>query len=57
MYGGKERQTIGMSRTIDVAVVALIRFVLNVGRVDGDTTSFLLGSFINLGVVGEFCST
>jgi hypothetical protein len=57
MYGGKERQTIGMSRTVDVAVVALIRFVLNVGRVDGDTTSFLLGSFINLGVVGEFCST
>lgn len=46
-----------MSRTVNVAIVAPIRFVLDVRRVDSDTTSFLLRSLINLGVVREFCST
>jgi hypothetical protein len=46
-----------MSGTVNVAVVATIGFVLDMGRVDGYTTSFLLRCLINLGVVREFCST
>lgn len=36
-----------------MTVVPSRRLVLNVGRIDGNTTSLFLGSTINLGVVRE----
>jgi len=56
-YVRKGRQTVSMSRTVDMAIVAAVRFILDVRRVDGDTASFLFRRFIDLGIVREFCST
>ena len=40
-----------MTRAVDVSVVTLCGFVLNVGSVDGDTALALLWSTINVGIV------
>ena len=42
-----------MSGTVDVGVVTGLRLVLDVGGVDGDSTSALFGSLIDLVVRGE----
>ena len=39
---------VGVARAIDVGVVALLRLVLHMRRVDRDATSALFGSFIDL---------
>ena len=39
---------IGVAGAIDVGVVTVLRFVLHMRRVDGDSTSTLFGSFIDL---------
>jgi hypothetical protein len=46
---------ISVSRAVDVGVVTLLGFVLNVGSVDGDTALTLLWSTINVGVVLNLC--
>ena len=46
---------ISVSRAVDVGVVTLLGFVLNVGSVDGDTALALLWSTINVGVVLNLC--
>lgn len=40
-----------------MAVVSHICLVFDVRRVDSDTTGFFLGRAVDLGVVGELCST
>ena len=45
--------TISVSRTVDVTIVAAVTLVLDVRRVNGDTTGLLLRRLVNLGVVGE----
>ena len=52
-----QRRTISVSRAIDVSIVAIGGLILDMGRVDGDTASLLLGSLVNLAVVGEFGGT
>ena len=42
---------IRVARAIDVGVVPVLRLVLHGGRVDGDTTSTLLGGIVNLVVL------
>ena len=44
---------IGVSGTVDVRVMARLRLVLDVRGVDGDSTSTLFGSLIDLVVRGE----
>lgn len=39
---------IGVAGAIDVGVVTVLRFVLHMRRVDGDSASTLFGSFIDL---------
>ena len=46
-----------MSGTVNVAVVTGSGLILDVSRVDGDTTSLLLGSLVDLVVVGELGTT
>ena len=46
--------TISVSRTVDVTVVPVGRLVLDVSRVNGDTTSLLFRGLVNLSIVGEF---
>lgn len=36
-----------------MTIMAIGGLVLNMGRVDGDTTRFFLGSLVNLAIVGE----
>lgn len=50
-------RTISMTGTVNMAIVPVVGLVLDVGRVDGDTASLLLGRLVNAGVVGERCST
>lgn len=47
------RLTIGVSRTVDVTIMTELGFVLNVGGVDGDTTSFLLWGLVDGRIVGK----
>ena len=49
--------TISMSRTVDMAIVPILRLVLNMSRVNGDATSLLFRSLVYLSVVGEFGTT
>ena len=49
--------TVSVSRTVDVAIVPVVRLVLDVCRVDGDTTSTLFGGFVNVLVVREACTS
>ena len=42
---------ISVSRAVNVGVVTLLGFVLNVGSVDGDTALALLWSTVNVGIV------
>jgi hypothetical protein len=44
---------IGVTRTIDVRVVAVLGFVFNVGSRDGNSTGFLLRSLVNGSIVDE----
>lgn len=46
-----------MSGTVDVSVVTVGCLILNVSRVDSDTTGLLLGCLVNLTVVGELGGT
>ena len=49
--------TISVSGTVDVAVVPVVGLVLDVSRVDGDTTGLLLRCLVDLTVVGELGGT
>ena len=40
-----------------MAVVPVVGLVLDVCRVDGDTTGLLLGRLVDAGIVGEGCTT
>lgn len=46
-----------LTRAVDMAVVAIRSLVLNMGRVDGDTTSFLLRRLIYLRIVDKLASS
>lgn len=46
-----------MSGTVNVAVVAVVGLIFDMGRVDGDTTGLLFWSFVDLAVVGELGTT
>ena len=46
-----------MSRAVNVSVMPVSRLVFDVCRVDGDTTSFLLRSFVDLVIASELGST
>ena len=49
--------TVGVTRTVNVTVVPVVGLVLDMGRVDGDTASLLLGRLVNAGIVGERSAT
>lgn len=55
-HGGGQR-TISVTRAVDVTVVAGGRLVLDMRRVDSDTTSLLFRCLVNLVVVGELGSS
>ena len=42
-----------MTRAVDVTVVTRVGFVLDVSRVDRDTTGFFFGGLVNFGVTSE----
>ena len=44
---------VSMARAVNVGVVTLLGVVLNVSGVDRDTTSLLLGSLVDAGVIHE----
>ena len=46
---------IGVTRAVDVAVVAGVCLVLDGGCVDRDASGFFLRSLVNIGVVFERC--
>ena len=46
-----------MSGAVDVAIMPVTGLVLDVGRVNGDTTSLFLRSLVNFGVAGELGTT
>ena len=48
--------TISVSRTVDVAIVTGVTLVLDMCRVDSDTTGLFLRRLVNLGIVGELGS-
>lgn len=50
----RDALTIGVTRAVDVAIVPIRGLVLHVSRVDGDATSSLLGSLVNVRIVSEF---
>lgn len=49
-----KRPTIGMTGTVNVRIVPVGSLVFNMGSANGDTSSFLLRSFVNLAVVHKF---
>lgn len=49
--------TIGMSRAVNVAVMAVGGLILDVGSVDSNTTGLLLGCLVNLSVVDKRCAS
>lgn len=49
--------TIGMSRAVNMAVVALSCLVLDMRRVNGDSTGLFLRCLVDLVVVSELCTT
>ena len=46
---------VSMARAVNVSVVTSLGLILNVSGVDRDTTSALLGSLIDVGVIHELC--
>lgn len=46
-----------MSRAVNVTVMPVVGLVLDVGRVDGDTTGTLFGSLVDVAVVGELSAS
>jgi len=44
---------IGVTGTVDMSVMAMVRLVFYVGRVDGDTAGLFFGSLVNLSVASE----
>ena len=50
-------QTICVPWTVNVAIMSRICLILYVGRVDRNTTRFFLWSFVDFGVICEFCSS
>ena len=44
-----------MARAVNVSIVTSVGLILNVSGVDRDTTSALLGSLIDVGIVHELC--
>lgn len=50
-------RTISVSRTVNVAVVPLLTLILDMRRVDSDTTGLLFGRLVDLLVVCEFGTT
>ena len=46
---------VSMARAVNVSVVTSLSLILDVSRVDRDTTSALLGSLIDVGIVHELC--
>lgn len=50
------KRTIGVTRAIDVSVMPLGGLVLDMGSRDGDSSSLLLRSLVDLGVVNELSS-
>jgi hypothetical protein len=55
--GDSAQAVILLTRAVDMAVVAIWSLVLNMGRVDGDTTSLLLRRLIDLCIVDELASS
>ena len=49
--------TIGVSRTVNMAIVPVVGLILNVGRVDCDTASLFFRSLVDFCIAGEFCTT
>lgn len=49
--------TISVSRTVNVAIVPVVGLVLDVGRVNCDTTSFFFRGFIDFCIAGELGTT
>ena len=49
--------TVGVTRTVNVAVVPVVGLVLDVCRVDSDTTGLLLWRLVDAGIVGERSTT
>ena len=45
--------TIGVTRTVNMAVVSFVSLVFDVGCVNGNASSLLLWSLVDLGVVSE----
>jgi hypothetical protein len=45
--------TVSMSWAINVTIMSLVGFILDVCRVDGDTTSLFFGCLVDLGIVDE----
>ena len=50
---GNGLRTVSMSRAVNMTIVPLVTLILDVRRVDSDTTGLLLGRFVNLLVVCE----
>ena len=46
---------VSMARAVNVSVVTSVGLILNVSGVDRDTTSALLGSLIDVGIIHEVC--
>ena len=46
-------RTISMTGTVNVSIMTVVSFVLNMSRVDSDTTGLLFGCLVDLRVVGE----
>ena len=44
-----------MARAVNVSIVTSVGLILNVSGVDRDTTSALLGSLIDVGIIHEVC--
>jgi len=55
--GDSAQSVILLTRAVDMAVVAIWSLVLNMGRVNGNTTSLLLRRLINLCIVDELASS
>lgn len=49
--------TIRMSRAVNVTVMPVFRLVLDVSRVNRNTTSLLFGRLVNHGIVGKSSSS
>lgn len=48
---------IPLTRAVDMAIVAIWSLILDMGRVNGDTTSLFLRRLINLCIVDELASS